>query len=104
MKDITPQDLIAHIDSYILVDVREADEFTGPLGHIEGAVLIPLGQELQVFFERADPSKSYVFICRSGHRSALACELAPLYGFSKAFNLKGGMIEWGRLLKGHNAP
>ena len=27
-----------------ILDVREPDEFTGPLGHIEGAVLIPLGE------------------------------------------------------------
>src|ERR1700721_440590 len=27
-----------------IVDVREAEEFTGPLGHIEGAVLITLGR------------------------------------------------------------
>ena len=27
-----------------VLDVREPDEFTGPLGHIRGATLIPLGE------------------------------------------------------------
>ncbi len=96
MREITPQDLKSHLNDYILVDVREPHEFTGPLGYIEGALLLPLGENLLTYLDSADPSKNYVFICAAGYRSGLACELAATYGINNVYNLKGGMVEWGQ--------
>ncbi|HEV2189826.1 MAG TPA: MBL fold metallo-hydrolase, partial [Stellaceae bacterium] len=42
--EIDPHGLEEHQTPVQILDVREPDEFTGPLGHIEGAVLIPLGE------------------------------------------------------------
>ncbi len=92
--EITVEDVNAHKDKYILVDVREPHELTGPEGHIEGSMLATLGPDLAHFLETADPSKEYVFICRSGYRSGKTCELAYACGISKAYNLKGGMLTW----------
>lgn len=96
MIDITVDIVKANSDSYILVDVREPYEFVENMALIEGATLATMGPELIEFLATADPSKAYVFICRSGYRSGLACELATTFGLNNVFNLKGGMIEWGK--------
>ena len=99
MQEITPQEIYKHKDRFVFVDVREPYEFTGPEGKIEGALLATLGPELIAFLETADPSKEYVFICRSGHRSAQACDLAfTTYGYEKIFNLQGGIRAWNETL------
>ena len=92
--EISAEDLNAQKDKYILVDVREPHELTGPEGHIQGSILATLGPDLTRFLESADPNKEYVFICRSGYRSGKACELAYACGISKAYNLRGGMLAW----------
>ncbi|MBA3814081.1 MAG: rhodanese-like domain-containing protein [Alphaproteobacteria bacterium] len=83
---------------YILVDVREPHELAGPEGQIEGVILAPMGSRFAHFISSADPEQRYVFICRSGHRSAQACTMAHTYGFHKVYNLKGGMVAWNQLL------
>jgi glyoxylase-like metal-dependent hydrolase (beta-lactamase superfamily II)/rhodanese-related sulfurtransferase len=76
-----------------LVDVREKEEFTGALGHIAGARLIPLGQLTERLVE-LDKQRPVVAICRSGARSAQATNLLKAAGFSKVANLTGGMLRW----------
>lgn len=98
MIEISPQDLHLQLNNYMLVDVREPHELVGPEGQIEGVILAPLGPTLFRFFETADPTQAYVFICRSGIRSAQACELARACGFEKVYNLKGGMLAWNHTL------
>lgn len=92
--EITAEDLQNHQRPYILVDVREPEELTGPEGCIEGVILTPLGPALVSFLESADPAQDYVFICRSGVRSGKACALAHACGLQKVYNFKGGMIAW----------
>lgn len=100
MPEKTPQEVYEHKDRFVLVDVREPYELIGPEGKIEGATLATLGHELIAFLETADPSKEYVFICRRGHRSAQACDLAlSSYGFEKVYNLQGGMVAWNEMLR-----
>ncbi len=92
--ELTANDAKACLGDYILVDVREAYELEGPEGRIEGALRATLGEELSLFLKSADKTKPYIFICRSGYRSAKACELAYAHGIQKAYNLKGGMLAW----------
>jgi sulfur dioxygenase len=76
-----------------VVDVREPDEFTGPLGHIQGAILIPLGQ-LAARTAEVPKDKPVVTVCRSGGRSAQATNILAKAGFDKVANLAGGMLRW----------
>jgi rhodanese-related sulfurtransferase len=77
----------------IVLDVRTADEFRD--GHIEGAVNIDVKES--DFLEKAKamlPSgKTIAVYCRSGRRSANACNQLSAEGY-KTFNLKGGIIAW----------
>ncbi len=66
---------------------------TGPLGHIAGARLVPLG-ELAQRAGRADKDRPVVAVCRSGARSAQAAAILHKMGFDKVANLAGGMLRW----------
>lgn len=77
-----------------LIDVRRPEEFSGELGHIEGAQLITLGPDLAEWLDQADKNSEIVFICRSGGRSATATLESLRRGFSHTVNLTGGMLAW----------
>lgn len=44
--------------------------------------------------EELDKTKTYYIYCRSGGRSAKACELMSQKGFPKLYNLLGGITAW----------
>jgi glyoxylase-like metal-dependent hydrolase (beta-lactamase superfamily II)/rhodanese-related sulfurtransferase len=91
--EIAPQALEEHARETQIVDVREPAEFTGPLGHIEGAKLIPLG-ELQSRAQELAREVPIVTVCRAGSRSAQAYNILRQAGFARIANLSGGMLRW----------
>ena len=76
-----------------IVDVREPDEFLGPLGHIPSARLMPLGG-LAAQLTTLDRERPVVAVCRSGSRSARAVVMLQQAGFTQVANLAGGMLRW----------
>ena len=77
----------------LLLDVRETDEYAE--GHAPGSVLIPLGQLPSRLAEiKASEHKPVAVICRSGKRSARAAEILRQAGFTKVYNVQGGMYAW----------
>jgi sulfur dioxygenase len=76
-----------------ILDVREPDEFTGALGHIAGAQLIPLGSLLDNI-KKITKEKPVVVVCRSGARSAQATVMLKNAGYARVANLAGGMQRW----------
>jgi rhodanese-related sulfurtransferase len=91
--EVDPHWVEEHLRDVQVIDVREPDEYTGPLGHIPGAKLIPLGG-----FAAAAPGlskdKPIVTVCRAGGRSAQAFTTLKKLGFDKVANLPGGMLRW----------
>lgn len=81
-----------------IVDVRGPDEFTGNLGHIAGAVNIPLGELPQRLSEiNALRDKPVILVCRTDRRSARAAEILRDEKFSDVRVLRGGMESWNQL-------
>jgi rhodanese-related sulfurtransferase len=78
-----------------LVDVREPDEFVGPLGHIKDAINLPVA-ELPVRVAELSPftNKTVVLVCRTDKRSASAATFLRGHGFSDIHVLRGGMVSW----------
>lgn len=76
-----------------IVDVRTSAEFDGPLGHLPGAVLAPLNQ-LDGVVESWPRATPLLLVCRSGQRSAVACQRLIAMGFTDVTNLTGGMLAW----------
>ena len=91
--EVDPQWLEEHLQDVVLLDVRDAAEFDGPLGHLADAVHIPLG-ELAERSDELEKSRPIVTICRAGARSAQATVLLKRAGFDDVANLSGGMLRW----------
>jgi len=77
-----------------LLDVRTAEEFEE--GHIPQATLLDIRQASNFIdgIQSLDVSKNYYVYCRSGLRSAQACQLMNQYGLKNTYNLLGGFMEW----------
>jgi len=78
----------------IVLDVRTPEEFNQ--GHIPNAILIDINDP-QYFLEKInnlDKTQNYYVYCRSGVRSANACQLMNQIGINMVKNLSGGILEW----------
>jgi sulfur dioxygenase len=91
--EIQPQSLEEVADKVQIIDVREPAEYSGPLGHIRGAILVPLG-ELAARIGQLARERPIVAVCRSGARSAQATVVLQQAGLKDAANLAGGMLRW----------
>jgi rhodanese-related sulfurtransferase len=91
--EIDPLGLEEHTAAVQILDVREPEEFTGPLGHIRDAILIPLG-DLAKRSGELSRDRPIVAVCRAGGRSAQATNILQQAGFKDVANLTGGMLRW----------
>ncbi|HEY1342281.1 MAG TPA: molybdopterin-synthase adenylyltransferase MoeB [Bryobacteraceae bacterium] len=78
-------------DKFVLIDVREPHEYK--ICNIPGARLIPLGEFPQHVGE-FNPQDDIVIHCRSGVRSAKACNVLRQAGFEHVRNVVGGILAW----------
>jgi uncharacterized membrane protein YdjX (TVP38/TMEM64 family)/rhodanese-related sulfurtransferase len=82
-------------NQWLLLDVRSSDDFIGELGHISGAVNIPLEElkqrqsELQDYLERP-----VAIICTTDRRSSQAERMLSGSGFGEVVIVAGGMSSW----------
>ena len=90
--DVTPAAVAALRDGHI-VDVRQPAEFNDALGHIPGAVLVPLAT-LAGAARAWDPAAPLVVVCRSGGRSSNAAAQLAAAGFTRVMNMAGGMLAY----------
>lgn len=91
--EVQPHWLEENLGNVQVLDVREPDEFTGPLGRIPGAIPIPLG-ELKDRTADLSTETPIVAVCRAGGRSAQAIAILKKNGFEDVANLAGGMLLW----------
>ncbi|MCF6141913.1 rhodanese-like domain-containing protein [Flavobacterium sp. K77] len=95
--NLTQEDWVAQFEAEenaVILDVRTADEFNE--GFIANAINIDIhiGQGFIDAVEKLDKDKNYYVYCRSGMRSAKACEIMNQLGFENAYNLLGGILDW----------
>jgi sulfur dioxygenase len=98
IRQLTPTEVqlrLARPGAPVIIDVREADEFAGDLGHVPGSVSIPL-RELAARAAELAPyrERDIVLVCRAGVRSTTAAAILTGLGFEHVSNLKGGMLDW----------
>ncbi len=93
VREIDAPTLHQHLGKVRIVDVREPFEYTGELGHIDGAELIPLGNVAQNA-ATWDKQAEVVLVCKSGGRSGQATRYFQGNGFARVINLRGGMMGW----------
>lgn len=100
ISEINVNDLKERLDkgeTIFILDVREPHE--NEAAAIPGTTLIPLGSlpdrigELSAYKE-----VEFVVHCRSGARSANACQFLMANGFKQPMNLQGGIMAWARFI------
>jgi glyoxylase-like metal-dependent hydrolase (beta-lactamase superfamily II)/rhodanese-related sulfurtransferase len=97
VEPATLESWLKSVPSPLLLDVREPEEFVGELGHIPGALLVPLDALEHRFPKLAGyVDREVVVICRAGARSATAGAMLQRAGFRRVHNLAGGMLAWTR--------
>jgi|TARA_B110000263_G_scaffold179580_1_gene157140 rhodanese-related sulfurtransferase len=74
----------------MLLDVREVEEWQD--ARVPGGKLMPLGEVVDRLTEIPTNGRLYV-ICKSGGRSANACEFLRMSGID-AVNVTGGTLAW----------
>lgn len=77
----------------LVIDVRPMADYAQ--GHIVGAKNIP-GSSLKDQLSQLEKYKDRTIVvnCRSGSTSQAACKTLREAGFSKVFNLRGGIMGW----------
>ncbi len=95
--NLTQEDWVSQLEkdeNAVILDVRTEDEWSE--GYIPNAINIDIhmGQAFISEIENLDKDKNYYVYCRSGARSAKACEIMNQLGFENTYNLTGGMLEW----------
>ena len=92
-RDVNVSEVKVPAQGFRIVDVREPHEYTGELGHIAGAELVPLaGVTAQAIAWNKD--EPILLVCKSGGRSGNAAQALTRMGFGKAMNMVGGMLAW----------
>lgn len=104
---IEPGDLgdrLARNGAPIVIDVREPDEFTGPLGHIPDASNMPVNNLPDRLRELGSlKDNEIVLVCRTDRRSGASSAVLRKAGFRNVQVLQGGMERWnqeGRAIAG----
>ena len=105
MKEVNAQeayDLMQSDPEYVYLDVRSVPEFEA--GHAPGAINIPImhftpgagmspNQEFTAVVEAALPKDAKLVIgCKSGGRSARACDVMSQMGYTNVANIRGGFV------------
>ena len=98
IKELTAEELFilqSTGEHYQLIDVREPEEYAS--FNIKGE-LIPLKTILENK-NRISPNNKVIFYCEMGSRSKQAILLLQEKGFDNLYNLKGGLVEYRKLIK-----
>jgi rhodanese-related sulfurtransferase len=90
---LTPAEVAERIrkNSAVLIDIREPDEFRRR--HIPGALSRPLSA-FETAHPKVEPSQDVVFTCKSGMRTAAACDRLAKVVDGPAHMLEGGVDAW----------
>ena len=82
-------------DQTILLDVREEMELEAAA--VADALHLPMG-EIPARLAEIDNKKTIICMCRSGGRSAQVADFLARQGYTKVFNLTGGIHAWSDLV------
>lgn len=107
VKDCSPQEFVEYSNPPLLIDVRSGFEYA--MGHAPSAMnlslpriligMIPMFRRwvLPQWFQDLPKDKPIAVICLTAHRSPFAAKQLAKAGFTKVFNITGGMMEWRQL-------
>lgn len=74
-----------------LIDVRTREEYLA--GHLADSILLPLGDVYNLEDDVPNKEDTIYVYCRSGARSAQACQIFEEMGYQHVTNI-GGILDW----------
>ncbi len=79
----------------VLLDVRDPQELSGPLGHLPGVLNVPVG-DLSHRLTELESLKNgeIVTICKAGGRAHTAAQILMQAGYARVRVMVGGMTAW----------
>jgi len=99
LEDISVRDAAALIQSkkgepnFVILDVRTPQEFFGE--RLEDAINLDYyGVNFRESLAQLDKGKIYLVYCRTGRRSRLTLMIMKELGFTEAYNVLGGIVQW----------
>jgi rhodanese-related sulfurtransferase len=78
----------------LIRDVRGPDEFSGLLGHIEGAINLPLAELPDRVSDLVRDDRRVVVVCKTDRRSSIAARQLQEVVASDVSVLRGRMEQW----------
>jgi adenylyltransferase/sulfurtransferase len=90
------KDMMDNRESFILLDVRQPEEYE--ICHIEGSLLVPL-EEIEEHLGDFCTDRTYVIHCKEGVRSMEAIGIMKKKGFQVTLNLDGGILSWAKMIE-----
>jgi rhodanese-related sulfurtransferase len=97
VPELSPTEFVARWPAYdggdevVLLDVREHAELA--IAAIPSAVHVPM-REIPGRLAELDRNRPLVVMCHTGRRSLMVAEHLLANGFSRVFNLSGGIDAW----------
>lgn len=85
-------ELLLLSDSIQLIDVRSFEDFQEK--HIKGAQSIVFDSDFEENISKLDKSKPVAVYCRTGRRSKECSQVLKDKGFTKIYELEGGLEKW----------
>lgn len=79
-------------NEFILLDTRSKKEFQ--ISHLEGAKFIDYDNFTPAMVKEIDKDKPVVLYCSVGYRSEKIGEKLQELGYTKVYNLYGGIFDW----------
>lgn len=96
IKNVTTAEaekMIKDNPNLVILDVRTAEEYAE--GHLDKSVQMDVTKsDFETEAAKLDKTKTYLVYCRSGKRSATACEMLAKLGFANVSNMQGGYMSW----------
>ena len=96
-KNIGPEEFerLKNEEESVVLDVRSAQELKEGVidNYINHNVF---SADFKKEIANLDKTKNYLIYCRSGNRSARACQIMHKMGFKNLYNLKGGIKAWNK--------
>jgi len=90
---ISPKDLNAKLGDIQLIDIRTPGEYAE--GYIEGAININFfDRDFNAQMAKLNKDKELYIYCRSGNRTGKAAKRLKDKGFTKIYDLQGGILNW----------
>ncbi|MGK7897069.1 MAG: rhodanese-like domain-containing protein [Xenococcus sp. (in: cyanobacteria)] len=105
--NLSPQEFTQLLNPPLLIDVRSSFEYG--MFHAPNAINLSLirilmggnswlsGRVLPQWFRELSQDGPIALICLTAHRSPIAAKQLTKAGFTKVYNITGGMKEWQRL-------